>query len=160
MMRPINPHKPYKAKRGTIPGRFDGLAIPTPGKKAKPSKRAKTPEAAIQEQVENYLKLRGLAFFHIPDALLKAGFSKGSAVNWALINAAADVRGFPDLIIFDPARFGICLCVELKTEVGTESKNQKAWRIVLGTKLCRSFDEAKAEIDSWLNDPIGYWKLA
>lgn len=159
-MRIIDPHKPYRAKRGTIPGRFDSLQFPTPGKKAKPAKRAKTPEAEIQAQVEAYLKVKGLAFFHIPDALLKAGFSHGSAVNFALINAAADVRGFPDLIIFDPARFGFVLPLELKTIVGSVNANQRAWKVQIGTKVCRSFDEAKTQIDLWMNDPIGYWRLA
>jgi len=143
--------------RKTIPHRFDSLAIKAPVKKRKPTKRAKTPEATIQAQVEGYLRLRHLAWFHIPDALLKAGFAQGASQDWALVNAAAEVRGLPDLLIFDPAHFGVFLPMELKTEIGKLNANQRAWKVVLGTRVCRSFEEARAEIDRWLLDPAGYW---
>jgi hypothetical protein len=136
------------------------LAIKAPAKRKKAAPRAKTPEAAIQSAVEAYLRLRGLAWFHIPDALLRAGFSQGSAVNYALINAAAEVRGFPDLVIFDPERHGFVLPLELKTSVGVVNVNQRNWKRSVGTKVCRSFEEAKAEIDLWMKDPAGYWRAA
>lgn len=139
-------------KKSNLPGRFDTLAIPTPGKKRKPVVRSTKPEKQIQDSVEAYLRLRGLAYFHLPDALLKAGFSHGSAINFALINAARDVRGFPDLLIFDERRQGEVLCVELKTETGKMSVNQKDWQRVLGTKLARSFEEAKVFIDEWMEN--------
>lgn len=153
-LRNVNPY----ARRGAKPHRFADLAIAPREKKRKPTPRAKTPEAVIQGQVEAYLRLKGLAWFHMPDALLKAGFANGTAVNFALINAAADVRGLPDLLIFDPARFGFVLPLELKTLIGALSKNQKAWAVVIGTRVCRSFEEARAEIDRWMLDPVGYWK--
>ncbi len=140
-------------KKSNLPGRFDGLAIPTPGKKRKAVPRATRPEKQIQESVEAYLRLRGLAYFHLPDALLKAGFSHGAAINFALINAARDVRGFPDLLVFDERRQGEVLCVELKTETGKMSVNQREWQRILGTKLCRGFEEAKTVIDEWLENP-------
>ena len=145
-------------RRSPTPHRFASLAIaPTP-KKKKPTKRAKTPEAVIQAQVEAYLRLKGLAWFHIPDALLKAGFSQGSAVSYALINAAAEVRGLPDHLIFNPARFGFFLPIEYKTEIGKMSASQRSWQIAVGTKVCRSFEDARVEIDLWMKDPIGYWE--
>jgi hypothetical protein len=144
--------------RKTIPHRFDGLAIKAPAKRKKPTKRSKTPEAAIQAQVEAYLRLVNLAWFHMPDALLKAGFAQGTASNFALINAAAEVRGLPDLLIFDPARFGVFLPVELKTESGKLSANQRAWQVTIGTRVCRGFEAARAEIDRWMADPIVFWK--
>ncbi len=139
-------------RKSNLPGRFDSLAIPTPGKKRKAVPKATKPEKQIQESVEAYLRLRGLAYFHLPDALLKAGFSHGAAINYALINAARDVRGFPDLLIFDERRQGECLSVELKTETGKMSVNQREWQRILGTKLCRGFDEARAVIDDWMKN--------
>lgn len=137
------------------PGRFDSLAIPTRAKKPKPTKRAKTPEAVIQEQVEAYIRLLGLASFHIPDALLRAGFAHGKPVSYAIINAASEVRGFPDLLVFDEMRPGRVLPIELKTIVGKMTDHQRQWQRVLGTKLCRSFEEAKTEIDNWMNHKQG-----
>lgn len=142
------------------PNRFASLApgsLQPKGKKKKPVPKAKTPEAAIQAQVEAYIELLGLASFHIPDALLRAGFAQGKPVSFALINAAAEVRGFPDLIIFDPMRHGFVLCLELKTAIGTMTANQRAWQKNVGSKLCRSFEEAKQEIDRWMLDPLTYW---
>ncbi len=139
-------------RQSNLPHRFASLAIPTPGKKRKAVPKATRPEKQIQESVEAYLRLRGLAYFHLPDALLKAGFSHGAAINYALINAARDVRGFPDLLIFDERRQGEVLCVELKTETGKMSVNQREWQRVLGTKLCRGFDEARGAIDEWVNN--------
>lgn len=143
------------------PNRFASLApgsLQPKAKKKKPTPKAKTPEAAIQAQVEAYIEAIGLASFHIPDALLRAGFAQGKPVSYALINAAAEVRGFPDLIIFDPMRHGFVLCLELKTAIGTMTANQRQWQKTVGSRLCRSFEEAKAEIDEWMKDPIGYWK--
>ncbi len=126
-------------------------------KAKKPVPRAKTPEAIIQQSIEDYLDKEGLVYFHVPDALLKAGFAHGSAINYALINAAAAVRGFPDLVIFDPAQWGFVLPIEAKTIVGRMTDAPRKWQKWVGTRLCRSKEEAVAEVERWRKDPIGYW---
>jgi hypothetical protein len=52
----------------------------------------------------------------------------------------------PDLLIFN--RQGGCLLIELKTEKGTLTKEQKEW-LDYGLVVCRSFDEAKRVIDGF-----------
>lgn len=140
-------------KRGKPRPEFAGLALPkfAKAKRSKPTK-AKTPEAATQALVEAYCTLVNLACFHIPEIVLATCFRPRGAVGGelgVLRDAAAMVGGFPDCAIFCPKHPGYVLTLEVKTEIGKMSKAQVRWKHVLGTKVPRSFEEARAEIDAW-----------
>ncbi len=139
-------------KRGKARPEFAGLALPKFRKAPKRKAKASTPEAVIQRQVENYCALVHLECFHMPEILLATCFrphaASGGELN-ALRDAADMVGGLPDCLIFDPKRHGECLCGEIKTEIGKMTASQVRWQRVLGSKLWRSFDEARADIDAW-----------
>lgn len=64
-------------------------------------------------------------------------------------------KGFPDLVLFFPAKRFHGLFVEMKTPKGKQQPSQKAWQERAewaGYKyvICRSFDEFMAEIDAYL----------
>lgn len=137
----------------TTPPRFSGLAFPCPGKRRKQTKaKATAPEAAIQAGVEAYLRMKGLAYIHIPAYLLNAAFSprfaQGGAM-WAMKRAADEIRGIPDLFVFDEAHPGAVLVIELKTPVGRLTAAQERWLAVLGGHVCRSVEDAVAVVETW-----------
>jgi hypothetical protein len=140
-------------KRGKVMADFAGLALPKFQKARKAAPKATKPEAVLQRQVEAYCALVGLECFHIPEWVLNMAFGwnpnrTGPQIN-AMRNASQDIKGFPDCMIFDPKRQGLVLAGELKTEIGKVSAAQEKWRKVLGTRIWRSFEEAKADIDGW-----------
>jgi hypothetical protein len=137
------------AKIGRVNPKDFGLAFPRALKAKKPVAKRGRPEAEIQDAVEAYCDILGLAHFHIPAALLQAGFENGRPKNYAIINAAQAVRGFPDLILFH-RETGRYKAIELKTKVGQVTKAQRDWCKLIDAVVCRSFEEAKAEIDGWL----------
>ncbi len=155
--RPMVAPKPEQPlKRGKARPEFAGLALPK-FRKAKRSKprTAKVPEASIQAQVEAYCPWVHLECFHIPAIMLEKCFG-GSGARGAelgeLLDASEMVKGYPDCSIFDPRFPGHFLPLELKTEIGKLDKYQKRWQKVLGTKVPRSFEEARAMIDAWKAD--------
>lgn len=128
----------------------------------KPKKRrvlnpndAKT-EKPLQEACEAWLEARGIVYLHIPAYLLSAGFNRpgfsGSAIAGAMMNAAKDVRGFPDLCIFHPDALHY-IAVELKSRTGTTTKHQNEWLHALGGLVIRNFDEFVMIIEGWLKQP-------
>jgi hypothetical protein len=118
--------------------------------------KASTPEAVIQDMVEQYMDARGIPYLHIPAFLLNAAFAMRGKVDGAVMgamrNAAASVRGFPDVVGFNPRNFTYCP-IELKTEIGKMTDSQEMWARAIGTKTCRSFDEARATLDTWWAKP-------
>ncbi len=139
-------------KRGKVRPEFADFALPKYRKAKKSKPKASTPEAVIQRQVENYCALVHLECFHMPEILLATCFRPRAASGGelgALKDAADMVGGLPDCLIFDPKRQGEVLVLELKTDIGKMSTAQKRWLRVLGTKVPRSFDAARAEIDAW-----------
>ncbi len=144
-------------KRGKVRPEFAGLALPKYRKPVKRKAKATTPEAVIQRQVENYCALVHLECFHIPEIMLSVFKWKADRTGGelgALRDASEAVGGFPDCLIFDPKRHGEVLVLELKTDIGKMSKNQKRWLRVLGTRVPRSFEAARAEIDAWRNQVV------
>lgn len=128
-----------------------GLAIPRytgKNRRGGPAK-AKTPESVTQDLVEQYLALLGLPKLHIPEFLLANAF--GRAMSGAELGAARDaadeVRGFPDLVIFYRGRYA---AIELKTPIGKMTHAQIRWQKMLNTVCCRSFETAKEFIDEWM----------
>ena len=65
------------------------------------------------------------------------------------------VRGFPDLMILESSKDYKGLFIEMKTEKGVASKEQKWWREELTkrgyrSEICKGFDSAKQVIDEYL----------
>ena len=127
-----------------------GLANPRRlGKPRRAGKPSDPPEATIQAHAEAYADLLGIPRLHIPAILLRAAFAPHGASGgelWALRNAAAEVGGFPDLVLFRGGRF---LAMEFKRGSNKMTASQRRWADALGTIECRSFEAAKAEIDRW-----------
>ncbi len=139
-------------KRGKVRPEFADFALPKFRKAPKRKVKATTPEAVIQRQVENYCALVHLECFHMPEIMMTSTFKPRGCTGaelGALHDASQMVTGLPDCLIFDPKRQGLILPLELKTEIGKMSPAQKRWLRVLGTKVPRSFDAARAEIDAW-----------
>src|SRR3990170_3250154 len=87
-------------------------------------RRARKPESELQEVCENYAALRNVETFHLPQILLNNAFSRRAAYGgeiWALREAAARVKGMPDLTLFFKGYYRM---VELKTEIGKLSREQ------------------------------------
>jgi hypothetical protein len=65
------------------------------------------------------------------------------------------VRGFPDLMILESSKQYKGLFIEMKTEKGVASKEQKWWKEQLNkrgyrSEICKGFDSAKQLIDEYL----------
>lgn len=130
-----------------------GLANPRfIGKPRRKAKEPKTPEAVTQDLVEQYLGRLGIPYLHIPAFLLNAAFAMRGQVSGgylgAMRNAAEAVRGFPDIVAFDPDRQSYC-GIELKSRDGRMTGAQEMWQKWLRSHEARSFEEAKAIIDAW-----------
>lgn len=132
-----------------------GLKFARTTKKKKATRRAKAPESTIQDACEAYLDALGVEYLHIPAYVLNAAFSGRAGVTggqlWAMSAAVQYIRGFPDLMVFHPNRKRY-LAVELKTEVGKLTDNQRKWQAGIGTIVCRSFEEFRITFEKWLRD--------
>ncbi len=114
-------------------------------------------EAPLQEACERWLESRGIAYLHIPAYLLNAGFNNGPSSGpavWARVNAAKDIRGFPDLCIFHPDQKHYRVD-ELKSRTGTLTDAQEKWKIALGGQVFRNFEEWRESTEKWLENPEG-----
>ena len=155
-VRKAIPRKAKPVKQGKINPKDIDLAFPRTLKARKPAPKATKPEAVTQRLVEEYCERLGLQTLHMPEILLRNTFARGRVVSGAeigaMVRASDEVGGLPDLLIFDPRRHGLILCIELKTEVGKLKPRQKNWKATTGAKLCRSFEEARAVIDAWMGE--------
>jgi len=66
------------------------------------------------------------------------------------------IPGVADLLLLASKKGYGCLCIEMKTEIGKQSKLQSEWQTEAekaGNKyvLCRNFDEFRKEIINYLN---------
>lgn len=100
-----------------------------------------------------YPHLRGL-LFAVPNG------GRRDAVTGARLKAEGVVAGVADLILLYPAHGLSALCIEMKTERGSQSPAQQRWqRLVtsLGNSryvVCRSFDAFKDILKDYLGDPL------
>ena len=103
------------------------------------------PESTIQHQVEAYLALKGVTVLRVPDAVLAMIARTGSPQARAMVSR--HFMGQPDIIALWPD--GTFLGIELKAEDGKLSQGQINWWKRLGQppNVCRSFEEAKEQID-------------
>jgi hypothetical protein len=120
--------------------------------------RAKKPysgEAGVQIAVIQYLKMS------YPKALYcaSAGGMFTSMKQAIKMKATGYVKGFPDLQICEPNEKYHGLFIELKTDKGIPSKEQKEWIKQLNKRgycasICKGFDEAKVVIDDYFKGAI------
>lgn len=73
----------------------------------------------------------------------------------SIMKAEGVVAGVSDLILLLPRKDHHALCIEMKTEKGRQSDNQKEFEdavVEQGYKyiVCRSFDEFMEEIDNYI----------
>lgn len=64
--------------------------------------------------------------------------------------------GVSDLLLLIPRSGFGCLCIEMKTEIGKQSKEQSLWQIEAekaGNKyvLCRNVDQFRSEVNNYLS---------
>lgn len=106
-------------------------------------------EATLQKSVEQYLKLVGLTYVHIPASIQRYIWAKSSRVP---IHIAAEAsrafKGVPDLMIFGGA--GRCLVMELKAPKGKLTPEQAKWER-LGLVVCRTVEDAVSKIEDFRN---------
>jgi hypothetical protein len=77
----------------------------------------------------------------------------------AILKAEGVTPGVSDLILLVPAGDFHSLCIELKTGKGRQTELQKQWQQDAGRHgnryvVCRSFEEFKEQINSYLKDAI------
>ena len=106
-------------------------------------------EKQLQSIVEQYLDALGLAYFRIPDQVLKTlRWSAGPGIGRLVSEYFA---GLPDLLLFrGKGENMFCAGLELKTEAGRLSQKQKKWQEKIGTIVTYGWDETKEFIDNWL----------
>ena len=78
-----------------------------------------------------------------------------SRLTGAVLKAEGVVAGVADLILFAPSGGYHALCIEMKTETGRQSKEQKEWQEAVESQgyqysLCRSFDEFYELIENYI----------
>jgi len=108
-------------------------------------------ESKIQEAVVTYLR------HQYPHALhcASAGGVRTSMKQAIMMKRTGYVRGFPDLMILESSKEFKGLFIEMKTDKGVASKEQKWWKEQLNkrgyrSEICKGFDSAKQVIDEYL----------
>jgi len=126
--------------------------IPKRNFKLERIRRARKPESELQEVCEKYAALRNVETFHLPQILLNNAFSRRAAYGgeiWALREAAARVKGMPDLTLFFKGRYRM---VELKTEIGKLSREQMRWLNRHPGACIRTFEDFKKYLDDFISE--------
>lgn len=101
-------------------------------------------EKDIQKAIAQYLDLaldEGVRWFHVPNG----GVMK---VQHAMqLKAMGQKAGTPDIVIIDGRQAGTALFIEVKSETGAQTKEQKEFQewcklYQLPYRICRSVDDA------------------
>lgn len=119
---------------------------PKPRHKADPDQHH-GPEEQLEREVEGYLRLLGVRYFHVPSHLQR--YLRTSAPAHICRMASEAFKGVPDLVCFHAN--GTCLLIELKNANGRLSQGQEQWHRGLPVHIVRGFGEAKRLIDGWHN---------
>lgn len=111
----------------------------------------KNEESRIQEAVVTYLRHQYPSALHCASA----GGVRTSMKQAIMMKRTGYVRGFPDLMILESSKDYKGLFIEMKTEKGVASKEQKWWKEELTkrgyrSEICKGFDSAKQVIDEYL----------
>jgi len=125
------------------------------------------PEQSIQLQVEAYLQLKGLHYYHFPDELYRLCSPKVIIrlgkydISWPVKNAVRDSgKGLPDLLIFKPDVYKIAdkeikrlgnntLMLELKKLHAKARKVQLNWHRGLHVHVRDTVELAIKLIQQW-----------
>lgn len=102
-----------------------------------------------QRLVCRYLDFRKLTYIHITNEGLR------SQRTGYLLKQIGMKKGFPDLFIFCPRANYHGLAIEMKSQKGRATPEQKEWIARLNNlgyraEICKGFNEAKACIDRYL----------
>jgi len=125
----------------------------------RPRKAKGDTEDTIQAKVEYYLNLKRIPFIHIPRPVYAmVGYRTTPQVVKNCISKY--LKGVPDIIAFKKEPFNksidcidcSTLLMELKRDNGKVSQGQKNWHKNLVVHVPRSFEEARALIDNWMED--------
>lgn len=112
-------------------------------------------EKDIHKSVCEYLKIA------YPKCLFNSDMSGVWLNSYSTKNSASQLRyakGYPDIFIPEPRGGYFGLYIELKSDKGTTSKEQKQWQSDLQDRgfqalVCKGFDQAKLSIDKYLAYP-------
>ncbi len=111
-------------------------------------------ESQIQQSCVKYFRLKhkklALSLFAVPNG----GFRK--RIEASILKAEGALPGVSDLILLHPNRKYHALCIEMKTQIGRQSPNQRTWQYHVeqdGYKyvVCRSLDDFIKEVEDYLN---------
>lgn len=111
-------------------------------------------EAQVQSSVMKYIALQYPEVRQLSTA--SAGGLRTSKTQGKRMKATGYSKGFPDIAILWPHKGYHGLFIEMKTETGSSTPEQKAWIDRLNekgylAKICKGFDEAKSTIDFYLS---------
>lgn len=113
-------------------------------------------ESGIQVAVISYLKAQ---YPHVIYCA-SAGGVRTSFKQAVKMKMNGYVKGFPDLQICEPMNGYHGLFLEIKTEIGIASKEQKEWVKQLNERgyvatICKGFDQCKEAIDNYFSNDTG-----
>lgn len=125
--------------------------VPKPERKHKPRQylKATIPERELQGMAEELCQTLGIRFFRIPDKLL--AYLRTYAPTWTRVFVYRYLSGLPDMMLFRALSNGRneVLFLEIKTEAGELSLNQKKWHSGLNVKVAYGWDEVKRTISEF-----------
>ena len=115
---------------------------------------------------ESILQRRCVAWFRLQHrdlAPLLFAVPNGGArsrVEAAIMKAEGVTAGVADLLLLVPRGGWSCLCIEMKTQKGRQTPEQKAWQEAATSKggalyvVCRSFEEFASYVHNYLCETI------
>ena len=111
--------------------------------------KRQNPEYELQKQVVEYLKLRQLLF------CASAGGMRTNMLTAIKMKKAGYIKGFPDIFIYETTEKYSGMAIELKSEKGKLSDEQKEWGKQLMVNgyyyiMGNNFYEIVKEIDAYL----------
>lgn len=110
-------------------------------------------ESKIQQDCVKWFRLQypklALLLFSVPNGGARR------RIEGAILKAEGVTAGVSDLLLLYPAKHFHGLAIEMKTKNGVQRESQKTWQSAVenaGYKyiICRSFDDFKTQIDSYL----------
>ena len=112
-------------------------------------------EYLIQREFVKYMKLQYPSVLYCASA----GGLHTSPIQAKKMIAAGYRKGYPDMSIFEPAGGYKGLFIEIKTETGKPSKEQKAWLFKLNQRgyyatICKGLDECISTLNNYLKSSL------
>ena len=116
-------------------------------------KPRKNDESKIQQSCKKWFDMQFREYARLLIAIPNGG--KRSKITASILKAEGVVSGSPDMFLFVSRGIYFGLAIEMKTEQGTQSANQKLWKKEAETQgykyaICRSIDEFMKTINDYL----------